>query len=134
MDLWSEGEALYERVIKQQDEFNLYDKWYVLWAYGVLIQCLRKQDKKAKVLVYIKDLHAYHQTIFRTENIFGFIYDLEHGKRLRQNGDFEKSEEMCFKMIKRVEKALGSQSWLTLGAKADYAETLLCLHRTDEAY
>ena len=75
MELWSEGEALYERVIKQQDEFNLYDKWYVLWAYGILLMCLKKQDKKEKELACINEFNAYRNKIFKADNIFGVLVD-----------------------------------------------------------
>ena len=75
MDLWKEIEEIAERVITQEDQYQIYEKWLVLFAYGSLLYSLEKQNKREKHVLINKQFGVYRRKIFKEENVLKLAID-----------------------------------------------------------
>ena len=121
LGLWREGEALYERIISQQAQYNIHEKWYVLWAYGTLLRCLGEQQRREKEELVNREFALYRKNIFSGDNVVKLLFDVDQVRRVMRNGSHKEAETLLKSIIERSERVFGKQSLPTLGAQTSYA-------------
>ena len=75
LDLWKEIEEISERIITQEDQYQIYEKWLVLLAYVSLLYSLNKQNKREKHVFINKQFGIYRRKIFKEDNVLKLALD-----------------------------------------------------------